>query len=98
MLKNLVILVALGAGVVAFGATPLGQDDKSTHHAAMHAEHTVHHNAIHAENWLNRHLSAPHNKNSIARRKRRVKSVHHAAMHAEHWIDHHVSAPHKTGG
>jgi len=76
---------------MAFGFAPLQkQDDKSVHHAAMHAE-----------NWVNHHTSAPHGKNAVRRKKafrHKVRSVHHAAMHAEHWVDHHVSAPHKTGG
>jgi hypothetical protein len=99
MLKSLFLASALATMVMAFGIQQT-QDDKSTHHAAMHAEHTVHHAAIHAEHWLNRHVSATHEGKHPRHRvvHHRSKSVHHAAMHAEHWIDHHVSAPHQTGG
>ena len=103
MFKSLFIAAALASMVSAFGfGVQQKQDDKSTHHAAMHAEHTVHHSAVHAEHWLDHHMSAPHKPKVKAKRKpvhhKKSKSIHHAAMHAEHWIDHHVSAPHKTGG
>lgn len=102
MLKLLLIAAALAAMVTAFGIDPQQkQDNKSTHHAVMHAEHTVHHSAMHAERWINRHVSATHTGKRHPRHivhHPRSKSVHHAAMHAERWLDHHVSAPHKTGG
>jgi len=97
MLKSFAIGSALLVASLAFGGQQ-DKDDKSVHHAAMHAEHTVHHNAIHAERWVKHHVSAPHKKKKTKPemyKKAHSGSVHHAAMHAEHWLDHHVSAPHK---
>ena len=88
MFKTLLIATALISCAAAFGVSQ-SKDDKSVHHAAVHAEH-----------WVDHHVSAPHKKvvhRKIVRHKK-SKSIHHAAMHAEHWVDHHVSAPHKTGG
>jgi hypothetical protein len=94
MIKTMSLAFAL-LGIVAFGASSSqDQQDKSTHHAAMHAEHTVHHSAVHAEHWLDHHVSAPHRKT----RRRKHNTVVHAVKHAANWVDHHVSAPHKDGG
>ena len=90
MLKYILVATALAAFSVSFGVDPQqNKDDKSVHHAAVHAEH-----------WVDHHVSAPHKK--VVKRKpmhkKPSKTVHHAVMHAEHWVDHHVSAPHKTSG
>ncbi len=86
MIKTFFLVSALLLGVAMVGA-----QDKSTHHAAMHAEH-----------WVNHHASAPHHvkhRHKVKPKpKHRDRSTHHAAVHAEHWLDHHMSAPHKTKG
>ena len=91
MLKTLLLAFAVVSAAVAFGADPFQKkDDKTPHHAAMHAE-----------KWLDHHVSAPHHRKPTRRKRmyhNKKATVHHAVMHAEHWVDHHVSAPHKTGG
>jgi hypothetical protein len=85
MIKTISFAFALLFGAMLTAGTGFAQD-KSTHHAAMHAEH-----------WVNHHASAPHRHHRKRRKVRHHdKSVHHAAMHAEHWVNHHVSAPHKN--
>ena len=84
MLKSLLTAATLASMVCAFGfGGQQKQDDKSTHHAAMHAEHTVHHSAMHAEKWLDHHLSAPHKKKPIKHKPvhhKKRKPVHHTTM------------------
>jgi hypothetical protein len=105
-------LTAVVAGIALFAsATSSVAQDKSVHHAAMHAEHTTHRVVRHASNST--HHAAMHAEHVTHRVVRHASNTtHHAAMHAEHtthkaavhaehWLDHHLSAPHKgnsTGG
>ncbi|AIE84610.1 hypothetical protein [Fimbriimonas ginsengisoli] len=89
MLKTLSLAAILMVTGAAFGIQK--KQDKSVHHAAIHAEH-----------WLKHHASAPHRRHVVRHWKRKAKkhdkSVHHSAMHAEHWLKHHVAAPHRKKG
>ena len=67
--------------------------------AAQHQDKSIHHAAMHAEHWTNHHANPPsRSRHHYPKRRHKDKSVHHAAMHTEHWLNHHLSAPHKGGG
>jgi len=77
MLKKTITALALVAiAVMAAGQSPQKKDDKSVHHAAMHAEHTVHNNGVKAEKWLDHHVSAPHKAKHRAMKMKKRKKMH----------------------
>lgn len=80
-MKQFVILAILALSLTAICQH---KKDKSVHHAAMHAEH-----------WLDKHVSATHEKPGHVHKGR---SAEHAAKHASNWLDHHLNPPtHKRG-
>ncbi len=86
-MNNVRVAIFIAICLLVPSAIAQKKEDKSVHHAAMHAEH-----------WVNKHSNPHKHHRKYPHRGHKDKSVHHAAMHAEHWTKTHLKPRHKHGG
>ncbi|HWD38835.1 MAG TPA: hypothetical protein VG944_08305 [Fimbriimonas sp.] len=87
------IRLALLFCVVLMTATAFGFRSGQTHQ-----DKSIHHAAMHAEKWVSHHTKAPTGHHHYPAKHHKDRSAHHAAMHAEHWVKAHTSPPRRHRG